>query len=91
MNDNNVTPIAAMRPIPPKASEEIERQRVRLFRAINLVQTTANAMEAIMVERAECIAEHGTLEAAVELMNDIAFRLNDISGHNGPLPEETES
>jgi hypothetical protein len=62
-------------------SEAIERQRVRMFRAMNLVDVTAMSCDEGDVSR------RGALEAA---HGDIAMELNNISGHVGPLGGEQD-
>jgi hypothetical protein len=69
----------------PALAIEIERQRIRLFRAMALVETTKNALP-----KYEQLSERDTLAAAYEIMDEVAGKLNEISGHDGPLPEEED-
>jgi hypothetical protein len=59
---NNVTPIASAGRPTPAVAIRIERQRVRLFRAMNFVQTTERALEE------DFESERDTLAAAWEII-----------------------
>jgi len=72
---DNVTPITAAGKPNKATAERIEEQRVRIFRAMNLVGTTV-----LSLDQEDDLDQRGTLEAAYEILDEVALELNVISG-----------
>lgn len=82
---SNGAPITASGKPSTAVAIRIERQRIRLFRALNFVAVTSRALD-----QDDFIMERDVLKAAFDIINDVALELNAISGHSGPLPEDIE-
>ncbi len=80
-----VDTIASAETLSPESpiAVRIERARLCLFKAMSFVQTTRRALD-----QHDQLSERDTLSEAFRVMDSVAAELNDISGINGPLPEE---
>lgn len=70
MSNDNVIPFtAAGKPDEAAGAERIEKQRVRIFRAMNLVWTTVLSLGD------DALDQRGTLEAAYEVLEEVVSEL----------------
>jgi hypothetical protein len=74
MSANNVTPITAAGKLKEETAERIEELRARIFRAMNLVETTR-----LSLSQDHELDRRGTLEGAYEILDEVASELNTIS------------
>ena len=84
MSTSKAKRAAAPRKIAPATAIHLEQLRQRLFRAMSFVHTTRQALDH------DLYCERDTLFAAFKIVDEVAGELNNISGHNGPLPSHED-
>ena len=72
MASDNVTLITAAKKTDRVMAERIEDQRALILRAMNLIRTTELSL-------GDALDQRGTLEAAYEVLDEVALELNAIS------------
>jgi hypothetical protein len=75
---SNVTPITAAKKLDKVMAERLEELRVRIFRAMNFVWTTEFSLQSAWGD--DALDQRGALEAAYEILGEVASELNAISG-----------